>query len=80
MNSATWNGRIVVTNTEKLPRIGEYVQYCVDYYLENDGWKRCAVRRSEKPVVIFTYDILKTGTMRVVAYTESAGYQPDKGA
>lgn len=72
MSKANWNGRIVVRNTEKLPRIGEYVQYCVNYYLENDGWKSCSIRRSENPAVIFWYDILKTGTMRVVAYTEMA--------
>jgi len=79
MSKANWNGRIVVRNTEKLPRIGEYVQYCVNYYLENDmaqsffpSWKSCSIRRSENPAVIFWYDILKTGTMRVVAYTEMA--------
>lgn len=73
MSSANWNGRIVVSNTEKLRGIGSIVQDCVDYYLDHDNWKSCAMRMNDGSNVTYWYDILKGGTMKVIAYTESRG-------
>lgn len=63
-----WNGRIVVSNPDRLEQIGSLVQHCVGYYLENDGWKSCGMRIKNGRENIVWYDILKTGTMKVVAY------------
>lgn len=69
-----WNGRILVNQLDHSPFAGEMIQYCIDYYNENDGWNTCGMKYGDGWHC--GYDILKSGTMKIVIYHEPGKEKP----
>lgn len=65
-----WNGKIVVSNKDLCPKVGEYIQDSVDYYNNNEQWQQCLTTHGKPVKWVSYYEILKTGTMIIHIYKE----------